>query len=310
MNRIPFFSLLGILALMASCNGPKLLTDSIQYKKGDTYTYEQVSDIVSTVSIMGQEVINKQKQGYTFENKIENLLANGDIDMSSTVKGIVYEMEAMGKKMKYNSMDKSKNENAESLVGIYDGMLGTQFKLLLDSKGQLKNFSGANAMIDKMSDQMKKDGLPTEGLEMMKNQFNDEEMMNMYGNNMSSLLPTTPVKIGDSWNKAMDVKLLGMKFDIKYTLAKIEGGKAYLDVMGSGAPIPDAEPMEMMGMTMKYNLSGTQTGTVVVDLKTGFPLKSTITQDYDGTMKMSGGMLPGEMDADMSIQGETTYTQK
>jgi len=311
MKKVHFFSLLALLILITSaCNGPKLLTENIHYKKGDTYTYRQNSDITSTVSVMGKNVVNEQKQGYLFENKITEIKPNGDVNMVSTLKAINYEMETMGNKIKYNSEDKSQNEQAESIEGIYANMIGQQFNLLLDSKGQLKEFSGSTEMFQKIEEQMKKDDLPTEGLEVMKGQFGDDAMTQMYGNSMTSLLPTTPVKIGDSWNKSMDMKILGLKLDMKYTLTKIANGKAFLKIDGIATPTPDSEPMKMMGMEMKYNLSGTQSGTAIVDLKTGFPTTSTVKQDFSGTMTMSGGMLPGEMDADMTIKGTTTYVQE
>ena len=249
MKRLPILALLGMLVLIASsCNGPKLLTENLQYKKGDTYKYKQTSDIISTVSVMGQEVVNKQKQGYVFENKITEIAANGDVDMTSTINAIHYEMEVMDSKIVYDSEDPSKNQKAESLENIYADMIGQQFNIILDSKGQLKKFSGATEMLDKMTEQMKKEGKATDGIDAMKAQFNDEAMEQMYSGNMSSLLPTTPVKIGDSWNKTVNMKMLGIKFDNKYTLKKIKDGKAYLDISGVGTPIPDSEPMKMMGM--------------------------------------------------------------
>lgn len=311
MKRVPILALLGFLILMTSaCNGPKLLTENIQYHKGDTYKFRQTSDITSTVSVMGQEVVNKQKQGYLYENKISDILTNGDVNMTSTIKALSYEMEVMDNQIAYDSEDPSKNKKAESIEGIYNNMIGQKFNILLDSKGQLKKFSGATEMIDKMAEQMKKDGVPTDGLEAMKAQFNDEAMEQTYSGNMSSLLPSTPVKVGDSWSKTVDMKMLGMKFDNKYTLKKIAEGKAYLDISGVGSPTPNSEPMKMMGMEMTYHLTGTQVGTAIVDLKTGFPVKSSVDLNYSGTMTMSGGMLPGEMDADMSVKGKTTYIQE
>ena len=311
MNRKILFSLLGLVLLIASaCNTSRSLTDGISFKKGDTYTFKQESNTKSMVSVMGQDVENNQKQVYVYENKVENVLPNGDVEMTSTIKGIEYEMESMGTKMSYSSMDESKNENADQLKGIYSAMIGRQFKMVLDSKGQLKSFSGADAMIEDMTTKMKEEGISTDALEMMKNQFNDKEMQQTFGANMSSLLPTTPVKVGDSWNKTTMMKMLGLKFDTKYTLDKVQDGKAYLSIASTGTPIPDAEPMKMMGMEMKYNLTGTQTGNAVVDLKTGFPINSNLNQDFDGTMTMSGGMLPGEMDADMSVKGTVKFVQQ
>ena len=127
-----------------------------------------------------------------------------------------------------------------------------------------------------------------------------EDMMTMY--------PETPVRVRSTWTKG-GVRSYGMAPMGRSETWKLTGrkdGVLTLEVSSEITPNTDAPAMDMGFVRMNIELSGQQSGTVEVDEATGWIIRADMTYELDGTMKTSGGAMPGSQSMVMKVSGTST----
>ena len=98
---------------------------------------------------------------------------------------------------------------------------------------------------------------------------NDDLANNLGSGANYAVYPENPVSVGDSWEKDIEpLKSSDMKFHAKYTVLKLTGSEAVLQLDGT------ITANKLGDTDADMNLSGTQKGEVTVDVKTGWLIKS------------------------------------
>jgi hypothetical protein len=96
--------------------------------------------------------------------------------------------------------------------------------------------------------------------------------------------PGHEVRVGESWEKEIVVKSSNkMNCAAKYTLRDIAGEKATIDIAGTLSGGGDSFGNE-------FSIDGKISGTFVVDIKTGWPVTTDVTQEF--TLSMGGNRIP------------------
>jgi hypothetical protein len=86
--------------------------------------------------------------------------------------------------------------------------------------------------------------------------------------------PDSTVKVGDSWQKELEIKTNNkMNCSAKYTLTEVKDGKGTITIEGKLTGSGESFGHE-------FSMDGTLKGTFTVDLKTGIPLMTDITEDF------------------------------
>ena len=106
--------------------------------------------------------------------------------------------------------------------------------------------------------------------------------------------PDGKIKVGVSFEQdAQQIVENGVITKMKYTLAKIENGIAVFNVEGT---ITSEE-----GNEMGIEMEGTQSGTMSVDINTGWQLKGDIEQQMEMVIQQGGMSMPAQ------VQGTVSY---
>ena len=182
----------------------------------------------------------------------------------------------------YNSDDPSTDDGGP-IASMMGAMIDQPFTMVISSEGETKSVKGLAEIVDHAIEQMS--GLGEEAKEAMKAQFGGEAMTRNL-KSITAFFPPNPVKIGESWENEQTVANGGMELIVNslYTFVGREDGLARIQVEGDILTNPDADAMEIMGMTFEYNLQGTQMGYILVDENTGVAVHSAITQAFMGNM--------------------------
>ena len=101
---------------------------------------------------------------------------------------------------------------------------------------------------------------------------------------MFSVYPNKEVGVGDKWSNSYDLAPQGIKINLEYTVKSFQGDNAILGVNSKIIPLEGNEDPELAGMKM----SGTQTGTMTVNTKSGLVIDGEIDQNLEtsGSVKM------------------------
>jgi len=243
-------------------------------EKNKQYDYEIVWD-------MDQKVMDRDNKinllaGYSFEVTEEK-------DKIKTLRG-VYKSFRLYMKIMDMEMDidtdkpvdtisegENKGDQMSMMKKIFTGIKGKIFTMKVDEEGNVLSVSGFDEIINSMIDSA---GVNEDMKLQMKvslmDQFNEQELKNQFAQ-VFMIFPNKSVKVGDSWQKKylMSGKMPA-NFSTTYTVKQIEGNQVTLDAKTAIAPAGG-----------EMEVKGEQTGTLLVDSKTGLVLHAEFNQDME-----------------------------
>ena len=297
------FGFCAILAL-GSCSN-KTLQLSLQPDASQSFTYELTQNVDNTVSVMGMDQQTAMEQTTTYAYNVKQVNTDGSVDLTMAIQSMRMEQATPMMSMVFDS-EKPEDNNPADMVAGMKNMIGKKFDIKLSKTGEVLDVTAEEGMFKGMFD-----GVPNGEMmeQQMEAQFGAETVAGSL-RQLTGFYPSTPVKVGDTWTKTSDAQsVMPVKAETTYTLKERKNGIAVIDFTRKLTSDPNAEPMEMMGMEMKYDMNGTESGTYNVDEKTGWATQVETKQDMGGKMNMKGGPM-GEMSADMKIASKNIYMRK
>lgn len=113
------------------------------------------------------------------------------------------------------------------------------------------------------------------------------------------IYPDRPVDIGDIWERTYQTSFAfaDVRIKNKFQLVSLVGNKAHVELQGRITPGGVAK----QGSDMR--LSGTQQGTLDIDVRTGLLTYGKITQQLSGTMNITGSNTPVTIESEVYIMG-------
>jgi hypothetical protein len=158
---------------------------------------------------------------------------------------------------------------------VFSGIVGKSFTMKVDEEGNILEISGLDDLVKGMIDSLNIDeDKKANIMASLKDQFNDQEVKNQFSD-MLMVFPNKEVKVGDTWTKSFTKSgKMQAKYTTDYTVKQIEGDHVTLDAKTR---------IESAG---QGNLSGEQTGTLIIDSRTGLMVNGDFKQDI--TVKTQG----------------------
>ncbi|MBX7095205.1 MAG: hypothetical protein K1X56_10805 [Flavobacteriales bacterium] len=265
--------LAGSLAAMQSCgNGEGAAEGSsekvllrLQPQKGDKKV------LTFTVSSKAQGMPMETNISMTTEMTASNVAENGDVEMETKYTHVSMKMNAMGREMGYDSAkDSIDMNNPESMAYLgLASLVNKSLTMTMDKYGKVVKAPDMNSLYP-------------DSLKALLG--SDNSQANQMFDNMFSIYPEQEVGVGDSWDREteMNVSSGPMKMKAKYTIEAIEKDQVVIKMEGDIS----GDMKDAMGGSMK--MTGTMSGKMYIDRKSGWTNKADLTQDLDmKTMGMS-----------------------
>lgn len=261
------------------------------------YHYLTESTTAVETKVMGINVENNTINNMTYRLKHLGQNPEGQERFEMTYETINWEQRTMGQESIYDSKNPERT-NDPNLDNIYGVLLDNGFELLYDQKGQLVAAPGLEELMQEMFKQA-----PAEVQGNLQNQFGGDAMLQSLKSTTSYYPEISKVKMGSSWTATNELAIGGMELiiDTKYTLLEVKDGKAKIKLESEIDSNPEAEGLQIMGMSMKFDLQGTQEGFLYVDEKTSWMEHMELDQYLDGIMNLQSEQT-GNMDMDMTIR--------
>jgi hypothetical protein len=302
--------LLMALPLLA-CGSKEKHTLEFNLNKGEVYSYTMQSDVSTTQSMMGQEMTTGIKMNAKTHYDVTDV--QGDVySLNMFYDAMRMEMNtdmgAMGgtQNIVIDSETAAETVTPDNPGAIFKAMTKVPFSITITKKGEVKSAEGFESMTEEMIAAMGEDMDAQSMAEAQANlteQFNSDAVKAAI-EQMASYFPENPVSIGESWNKTTSIKSGQFTFnlDMKYTLQSIEDNIAVLKMDGTLNVPEESAKLDMQGMEATLTLSGTQTGTMNVDMNTGWTTQMDAVQDLTGNIGVMGMAIP------MTMTSKTTMS--
>ncbi len=275
-----FFTSLFFLLLWSACSDNKnAATANFQFnlQKGKAYEYSMDFDMKQEMP--GQNISTNMKSDYVME-VIED---DGNIKTLKTT----YERFAMNVAMPNRTISADSDSTDTAATGdmtdpsqlmsaMFGALKGKSFNLKVDREGKVTDVTGVEQIADAMVNSMKvKEEMRPMIRQAFTQQFNEQNIKEIFSQSFN-IFPNKPVQVGDSWEKKVaGTSTMPMDVTTTYTVKAIKGELVTLDAKSK------------MNFTGGADMNGSQTGTMVVNAKTGLIVNSDFEQTLSGQMKMT-----------------------
>ncbi|MBN2614150.1 MAG: hypothetical protein JXR71_00520 [Bacteroidales bacterium] len=262
------WSLMMMMALLfaiapAQSWAKKKITLRYKLEKGAVYIFNSKVDQNMQMKVMSNTVNTHTAVAIEQASKVSAATAD-QFTMTNTIEKMVMDVSSMGINMHIDSSDPSTYAaGREKMVGeTMDKVIGKPFDLSLNQYGKITSTD-----LGELSKSLASLG-----------DKNDQTNFTIF--------PENKIEIGESWVSDLNAGK-GLLVHNKYTLVKASGNTAELSVDGT---------ISSDGANEKItNVSGIQTGTILIDLKTGMTIKATLNQEIKMEVSQSGMTIPAHI---------------
>ncbi len=276
MTKQRMITLLSLIIMLPAMILPLQAQKSVELKynlqKGNIFDYSIVSDQDIVFEANGQTMAMDNSFSFFMTQEISEVTSDS-IKIEGKINRTVTEASIFGMTVTYDSDDPASAQNPMSakMGEEFMKILNKPFSMSMDHRGNMGNMDISN-----LSD-------------------NDEIAKNINSGSQFAVYPEGKISIGDTWSKQiMPVEGSDMKFDAKYTLLKLSGKEATIGIEGT------ITSNTMDGEEMK--IDGTMKGEMLVDVKTGWLIESTLNQELQLDLEQNGARFPA------TITGTTVTT--
>jgi hypothetical protein len=288
---------------------PGLLTLGLHLHAGEVKNISISIEQKIRQEIQGQDNTTNQTIGIGYRMDILSVDAKGIADAKITYKSVRFKID--NPEASINIDYDSTKPTATPPPGAegFSGLLNESMELKFAPDGQVIEVTGVDALIKHVLDKVGASGGQKDAVEQsLKKQFGDKAVKQMF-EQVTRIYPDHPVKIGDYWSRHAEIAN-GMQLimDTKYALVGRNNGIANISLVTTIKTTPNGAPLEVGGMKIAYELTGSQTGTMAINEMTGWPNRAKLSQKLAGKMNMEGGQLPQPMTVPVTIEGEITVT--
>ncbi len=305
-------TVLAVLVLLSSATaraGDDKIQLAFHLEKGQSYKLVMTTDqeIVQQVPGRGEMKVQQTTSiGYTFA--VTDVDDKGTATIDVTFGPVSMKVDTGMGTFEYDSEDAPDEipASAQNMAAL----VGKSFTMKLATDGETLEVTGVDELLDELLEliDLPEGPIKQRMTEDVKKQFGEAGLKESMGN-MIGIFPDEPVGIGDSWARIVTITAgFPIIVETTYTLAGRDDGVATIEIEATMKPNPDAEPISMGPMTMRYELEGTQEGTLKIDEATGWYVEGTMDQDLKGQLVMSG--IPGqegELPIPMTIKSTITF---
>lgn len=262
---------------------------------GDRYLFSSVVKQEIAQEAMGQQITTIQDitTDYIYTIKARE---NGVTEIDVTMDALKMDTDVGG--MQRITFDSSDPDASTAELKAMSNIIGKTFQLFVNEDGSVQKVVGFAEIFGTI------EGL---GGEMLKQSFGDSSLIQSM-NQITNIYPNKAVNVGEAWVKTFSgsiANLLHSEATSNIKLSELKGDIAVLDVDSRLTFSKLAgEGGNPMLQAAEFDMSGTQRGTMEVDVKSGLPVLSKLKQDITGNMSMQGMEIPMTITSDITTTGK------
>jgi len=262
----------------------------LDLEEGAVYRIRTLTTQDISQSFEGQTFEIGQIMGFEYMYTVTSREPDGSAWVDVSYTRAIFESETPLGTESYDSADSSGQipEGAEGFAAV----VGTGFSMKIGSDGEILEIEGLDEMLDQILSGLNlPDAEMRQAFELtMRQQYSEQAMKEQLGNLLFDF-PEGSLQVGDSWSSTQESHvMLPIIAETTYTLLDFDENTALIEVRSEIRTGEGEGGMDFGLFAFDFTISGTQTGTIQVDLNTGLA-NSVIDQILLGEMTM---LIEGE----------------
>lgn len=270
----------------------------LNLQKGTTYEMTMVSTNLIDQEMYGQKIVIDQKMNMIFSYQVLDVLPGKNFLIEYSMQKMDMDMNVNGMKISFNSESPETNPSNK----ILNDLTKIRVKFEMTPKGSIEKVEGLSQFAKVLSGNQQM-------AQTMKMFLNEKNFIEFMGQTFS-YFPEKEVERGEKWTSSFILpSMMNMETIMNYEVASVENETVTLNVTSD---VNLDMPIEQMDMKMNMKATGTQAGTMVIDLNDGWVRQSDLTQKFDVTMKVKNPQNREEMEIPMKMNEniKTTVIKK
>jgi len=272
-----------VLALLSACT-PKQFKIQLHLKAGSTYHIATKIHQHFVQEFMGkkQDIAQDMEIDYTW--KVVDVDPQGNATVEMTYDHIaISQKQGKTTNLQYDSA-KDKNPPKE-FVGL-NLLVGKKFSVVFTPNGTVKKIIGLDEMFKQME---KESGLQGEELkryhQSLIQTLGEKTLKDQFASTFGPY-SDTPRQVGSKWSSDVTLNsFFPITVHTDYTIKSRKGDQVVIEFQGTLASDPD-QLYKLPMFNAKYNIKGTQKGTMNLNLKDGIPTDASVNQHMEGTIHL------------------------
>ena len=293
-----------IMLVFSSCGGSKeKYTLVYNVNSGDTFEQLITTDVILNQNVMGQIMSVRTSMEMLAVYSI-NAVEENAIDMDFVFESIGMSMISDFFEMSFDSNTTSVFATEEDLSPMLKALTNLPFNMVVDRRGNVQSVSGLEqimeAMVAVLGDEIDEQ-TKQQMLAQFDQQFSSESMQTTMGQSLT-VFPEHPIRVGESWTTTTTVNAgVAMTTEVTTTLKSVRGNIAVLESKGefsTDAPIVQ----NMHDAETQMTMTGTQSGTMEIDMNTGWVVGGEMVQNIKSEIDFQGMKIVQEIVSTTTIK--------
>lgn len=278
-------------------------------KIGETYYHSMQSSSIIKEEVNGQKInIDVTISGKTSFKVIS--LKDTVYDMTVSYEQLAMTMKLPNGDMAFNSEKQDENDIFSTILGA---IKGKQFLIKMTKVGKIVEVKNLDSIVGNLIGQFPK--LSSQQKQQLKGQ-----LLQAYGKKafkgsyemVTNIYSNSPVEKGNTW--IINTKLeSGMAATLITTYEFKDKTETYNLIIGNGKfeTLDKDAYTQINGMPARYNLTGTMSSVLKIDIKTGWIIEAKVSQLMSGNAEIKDNPnLPGGLTMPMSFESTMNYNSK
>lgn len=186
---------------------------------------------------------------------------------------------------------------------IFSAIKGSSVWVVLDSAGKFKSIKGSEQIFDKIATRLSE-------LDISNKKFVEGQLKNILGekfvkSNIETgfkFLPDSSMHIGDSWSKdEIQESEIPYQLHSIYTLNNAKDNIVFIDMESDIHPKENVESDNILGVNIARDITGKQTGTYKVNIKTGLLQEAHQKARIKGALHVQGRDIPIQIEIKRNV---------
>ncbi len=298
--------LLGIVTAISTAQAQEKIALRLNLEPGQHFSQRMKMDQEIEQEMGGVAMTMNQETTTDYNYNVTAVDPEGVATIEATYTRLATKTSSGNSEMSYDSA--TAQEPIAPQFRPMAALVGQKFTMEVGPTGSVRSVTGLSELLEKVLGEIPAEGPAREQLKQsLKARFGEDSMKNILEQAMA-IYPDHPVAVGDHWSRTVQmVQMVPLKLENTWTLKSVTGDTATLEMTSLVSPVEGQSTMDMMGSKIETKLEGAQSGTTVVDRKTGWALTSTVHQNIDGTMKLpADAAQPKELSVPLSIKSTIT----
>lgn len=276
----------------------------LNLEKGKTYTQKTEVSNITKQTMMGQTMeINTSASSVTYVQPADGKdLKNmyqiwyGNVGMSMT---------GMGQSQTFSS-DTASLESVDPMSKVLASLTDKKFDARITEKGMVEEVMGLEEMVTKATADMP--GGPAMAGQISSSFGDDGLAKNI--ELTTDIFPQKAVKVGASWSKEQFTSTgLPIIANTTYTLESLDGGIAVVTVKSVLTTDPNNASTQMQGMEATQYYEGERSGTLNVEVATGWVTSGMLKDDIVGSITLApNAQIPDGMTVPIEMTNNITIS--